>query len=225
MRRRWSSVGSVNKLNMRSKDSMSLESLLSENGIEPEIIMYENGLVNLSDSSFDDQQLSTPMLRTRKTPEKCQTDYLSSLEQRRMSELSPKMYLEDKFKGSSRVKRTQSFVPSLCETVPELADNYIKIPKTEYEQMQNKIAMLEKRYSHDQQQSEPVQDSVSSVQNKYEKTLEEANIESISSTDQLARRLSKDLKIRRSSEQRVFRSPSARRIGSIRRRSQERMSR
>lgn len=56
--------------------------------------------------------------------------------------------------------------------------------------------------------------------NAYEKTLEEA--EPLSpTTDQLARRFSRDLKIRRSTEQKVFRSPSARKIGSIRRRSRE----
>ncbi|XP_046402105.1 uncharacterized protein LOC124168051 isoform X2 [Ischnura elegans] len=60
-----------------------------------------------------------------------------------------------------------------------------------------------------------------SVQTKYEKTLEEAERFSDSSADQLAKRLSRDLKIRWSAEHKIIRSPSARKIGSLRRRSRE----
>ncbi|XP_017768389.1 PREDICTED: uncharacterized protein LOC108556694 [Nicrophorus vespilloides] len=55
----------------------------------------------------------------------------------------------------------------------------------------------------------------------YEQTL--VQTEPLSpTTDQLAKRLSRELKIRRSNEPKVFRSPSARKIGSLRRRSRER---
>lgn len=65
-----------------------------------------------------------------------------------------------------------------------------------------------------------IDNSVKNVQYVYEKTLVEA--EPLSPTaDHLARRLSKELKIRRSCEQKVYRSPSARKIGSLRRRSRE----
>lgn len=55
----------------------------------------------------------------------------------------------------------------------------------------------------------------------YEKTLEEVEALTSPTTEQLAKRLSRELKIRRSTEHKVIRSPSARKIGSIRRRSQE----
>lgn len=61
---------------------------------------------------------------------------------------------------------------------------------------------------------------IEQVQNAYEKTLVESQPLS-PTTDHLARRLSRELKIRRYSEQRVIRSPSARKIGSMRRRSRE----
>lgn len=65
-----------------------------------------------------------------------------------------------------------------------------------------------------------VEDPIIKVQNAYEKTLEEATLLS-PTTDQLVRRFSRELKIRRHSDQKVVRSPSARKIGTIRRRSRE----
>ena len=61
------------------------------------------------------------------------------------------------------------------------------------------------------------------VQGQYEKTLEESEklILERSASEQLARQLSRGLRIRRSAEQRVLRSPSARKIGAVRRRSRE----
>lgn len=53
--------------------------------------------------------------------------------------------------------------------------------------------------------------------------MEEASIGTTVSTDYLAKKLGKELKIRRSEEHKIIRSPSARKIGSLRRRSQERM--
>lgn len=61
------------------------------------------------------------------------------------------------------------------------------------------------------------------VQDQYERTLEESDkllLES-STSEQLARQMSRGLRIRKSAEQRVIRSPSARKIGAIRRRSRE----
>lgn len=61
------------------------------------------------------------------------------------------------------------------------------------------------------------------VQGQYERTLEESQklLLERSASDQLARQLSRGLRIRRSGEQRVVRSPSARKIGAVRRRSRE----
>ena len=59
------------------------------------------------------------------------------------------------------------------------------------------------------------------VQNQYEKTLEESErlLLERTASEQLAQQLKRGLRIRRSADQRVIRSPSARKIGAIRRRS------
>ena len=62
-----------------------------------------------------------------------------------------------------------------------------------------------------------------SVQGAYVKALEESEkllLQRVA-TEQLARQLGRGLRIRRSADQRVIRSPSARKIGAIRRRSRE----
>ena len=65
--------------------------------------------------------------------------------------------------------------------------------------------------------------SSSSVQGEYVKTLEESEklLLERTTSEQLARQLSRGLRIRRSADQRVIRSPSARKIGAIRRRSKD----
>lgn len=62
---------------------------------------------------------------------------------------------------------------------------------------------------------------IANVQDKYVRALEETEelTRSAGGTDELAKRLGRDLKIRRSVEHKIMRSPSARKIGSIRRRS------
>ncbi|KAK4885710.1 hypothetical protein RN001_001981 [Aquatica leii] len=97
--------------------------------------------------------------------------------------------------------------------------DYVKISRSEYEDIQKRVMAIERRISIELDNIEQV-DSVEKVQCAYEKTLVES--EHLSpTTDQLAKRLSKELKIRRSTEQKVVRSPSARKIGSLRRRSRE----
>ena len=61
------------------------------------------------------------------------------------------------------------------------------------------------------------------VQDQYQKTLEESEklLLERSASEQLARQLSRGLRLRKSAEQRVIRSPSARKIVAIRRRSRE----
>lgn len=117
-------------------------------------------------------------------------------------------------------------------------ESFMKISKTEYEEIKHRVSAIETRISKefDKLQSSLINDSMDSVDmqdadhlngpervmDKYERTLEEIEmINSSPSTEQLANRLSRGLKIRRSAEQKVFRSPSQRKIGNIRRRSQE----
>ncbi|GJQ76282.1 hypothetical protein Trydic_g2012 [Trypoxylus dichotomus] len=101
---------------------------------------------------------------------------------------------------------------------------YVKISKAEYEEIKYRVTEIERRISLELENPDvnlvKQLNTIEHVQDAYEQTLEQA--EPLSpTTDQLARRFSKELKIRRSAEQKVIRSPSARKIGTIRRRSRE----
>lgn len=113
-----------------------------------------------------------------------------------------------------------------------LAERY----QSEYDEIKDRVTAIETRISKEfnKIQSSMVNNSVDSVDiadhlngpekvlQKFSKTLEETELmNSTPSTEELAKHLSRGLKIRRSSEHKVIRSPSARKIGSIRRRSQE----
>lgn len=116
--------------------------------------------------------------------------------------------------------------------------SYVRIPKTEYEDIKERVFAIENRLS---QEFTKVRDSLlienspelskdrsfsgaDRVLTEFQRTVEQTEIfESSPTTDRLAKRLSRELKIRRRSveNERVCRSPSARKIGSIRRRSRE----
>lgn len=113
---------------------------------------------------------------------------------------------------------------SLCKSEPvgldetpehprDLSGEFVTVHKKEYEDIKSRVSALEEELE--------MMNAAHSVQSIYEKTLEESERINEGSTEQLARRLSKELKIRRSSENKVIRSPSARKIGSLRRRSKE----
>ena len=109
-------------------------------------------------------------------------------------------------------------------------EEYVRVPKSEYEAIKNRVSAIESRISQEfscianETDETTSSNSASNVQSEYEKTLGEASIESIISADHLAKRLGKELKIRRSSENKIIRSPSARKIGILRRRSQEKIT-
>lgn len=121
-------------------------------------------------------------------------------------------------------------------------DGFMRISKSEYKAITKRVSAIESRISQefskvhaDSLAAKPMDEDYmpisgpENVRNQYEKTLEECASASSSSpsssaaTDQLAKRLSRELKIRRSSAEhhRVIRSPSARKIGTMRRRSRE----
>lgn len=113
--------------------------------------------------------------------------------------------------------------------------DFVHVPKSEYEDLKCRLSAIESCISHEfssvsTSESKTSPDPLNAantplaVQNVYEKTLEDADTAKDASTDILAKRLSRELKIRRSSDCKVIRSPSARKIGSIRRRSRERQS-
>lgn len=103
--------------------------------------------------------------------------------------------------------------------------DYVRISKQEYEEIKSRVSAIENRLSREftdaiQPRIQPLQQ----VQNVYEQTLEEVAMLHCPSSDNLARRLSKELKIRPTEEAKIIRSPSARKIGSIRRRSKENLT-
>ncbi|XP_063706598.1 uncharacterized protein LOC134835623 [Culicoides brevitarsis] len=114
-------------------------------------------------------------------------------------------------------------------------DDFVKIPRSEYEAIKDRVAAIETCISEEFQKNEKLlNDSFVepvvkpecgpvAVDDKYHATLKETHPinEVATTTDQLAKRLSRELKIRRSTENQVIRSPSARKIGTMRRRSRE----
>lgn len=111
-----------------------------------------------------------------------------------------------------------------------------QITKSEYEEIKGRVTAIESKISKEfiKLQSSLSNNSLDSVDTndtrngpervleKFERTLEETGMMNTSPmTEQLAKHLSRGLKIRSSAENKVFRSPSARKIGSIRRKSQE----
>lgn len=112
-------------------------------------------------------------------------------------------------------------------------DDFVKIPKSEYEAFKDRLVSIETKISHEfniakldaVKAERDRNDSMhlngpEKVENKFNKTLQE--VEKLEdgerSTDHLAKRLSRDLKIRPSLDHAIMRSPSARKIGSLRRR-------
>ncbi|XP_055851738.1 uncharacterized protein LOC129916007 [Episyrphus balteatus] len=123
---------------------------------------------------------------------------------------------------------------------------FVRVPKNYYESIIERVSAIETRMS---QEFGKIQNSLSSgddldlsikqarlssddrlncsmsglerVLNEYEQTKEETERLTSPYTENLAKRLSRELKIRRSSENRIIRSPSARKIGTMRRRSRE----
>lgn len=114
-------------------------------------------------------------------------------------------------------------------------NDFVHVPKSEYEDLKTRMSAIESCLSQEfnsmstpENKSSPEKmnaaNTLLAVQTVYEKTLEGADTAKDVTTDQLAKRLSRELKIHRSVENRVIRSPSARKIGTIRRRSRERQS-
>lgn len=102
-------------------------------------------------------------------------------------------------------------------------NDYVRIPKSEYEAIKNRVSAIENRISQEFNVISGIEkiEPVHQVQTAYEKTLEEAAMLVSPGSEQIARRRSRELKIRQSGEHKIIRSPSARKIGIIRRRSRE----
>lgn len=109
----------------------------------------------------------------------------------------------------------------------------IKMSKIEYKEIKERVAAIENHISNEfgtirqsvlKTSPNSVDMSVAErVQTQYERVVVETEALSSPATEQLAQRLSRGLNIRRSVDQCVIRSPSARKIGTIRRRSQDKV--
>lgn len=130
---------------------------------------------------------------------------------------------------NSQTQETKS-CNSLHDSV--LFEDYVRIPKSEYEDIKIRVSKIESRLSNElenfvdvsinnyKESPQKAASAINTVQSAYERTLEESGKLNNSSTDELAKQLSRELKIRRS-DNKIIRSPSARKIGSLRRRSKE----
>lgn len=110
---------------------------------------------------------------------------------------------------------------------PDMKQNnkdYVRISKLEYEEIKSRVSAIENRLSREFTDVIPKMQPLQQVQNVYEQTLEDVAMLNCPNSDNLARRLSKELKIRPEEEAKIIRSPSARKIGSIRRRSKENLT-
>ncbi|XP_058055574.1 uncharacterized protein LOC131206984 [Anopheles bellator] len=124
--------------------------------------------------------------------------------------------------GASSRARNQ--VPAAPDETDGGEEDFLNFQRSEYEAIKKRMTVIETTISQEFRnlgQREEV--LLENVENKYRQTLEHTEpIEAdCSSTDQLAKRLSRELKIRQSGEHKMIRSPSARKIGTIRRRSRE----
>lgn len=134
--------------------------------------------------------------------------------------------------NSDGIISTESMNINECHKTEYKDVSFVKVPRNEYEEFKDRVIALESKISeefenHNQIKNnsfiEPVVNGPNSVQEQFEKVVEQTNPlnEVASVTDTLAKRLSRDLKIRQSIEQQVIRSPSARKIGTMRRRSRD----
>ncbi|KXJ70972.1 hypothetical protein RP20_CCG021885 [Aedes albopictus] len=213
MERRWSVVGAP-WVRKKQKNNSKASSESGSKTEEEDEVEEEKGLAGLS------PVISLPNLAT---PEIEQERELFEAQILKMPQMKGKALFNDdddeddgeEFNGNGKHDNDEE---------------YLRIPKSEYEAIKERVSAIETRISQefgsiiggvvDKRQSI---DNIDRVEDKYQQTLEHTEpIEaSCSSTDQLAKRLSRELKIRRSAEHKVMRSPSARKIGTIRRRSKE----
>lgn len=112
------------------------------------------------------------------------------------------------------------------------SDDFVRISRSEYEDIKNRVSQIESRISSEFENIvgvsmsdleltlEEPRRSLKTVQTAYERTVESAEKLNSPTSDELAKKLNRELRIR-SSEKKVIRSPSARKIGTIRRRSRE----
>ncbi|XP_012164348.2 uncharacterized protein LOC100650641 isoform X1 [Bombus terrestris] len=235
--RRWSSVcdscGDSQRTYRAYSDSSShLKLILKDSEVSNDLHREYNNMfgdadVNLSDDSDEQALLTKDDIKSSKwhTQLNSSSEELKDLgnyKQRRMNPVKRRL----------TVNNLETYSHVQVTSVDNQSEEYVTIPKSEYEEIKNRVLAIESRLSQEfkcinngngEENDDLLLHSVKKVQTAYERTLEEASIESTVTTDYLAKKLGKELKIRRSDEHKIIRSPSARKIGSLRRRSQEKV--
>ncbi|XP_050445910.1 uncharacterized protein LOC126848772 isoform X1 [Cataglyphis hispanica] len=229
--RRWSSVSNSFIYKMRKYNdkithlrSMKYDELLNNDFQQEYDDIFINATVDLSDN--DEQNLLI------------NESHCKNEEQWHMSTNSRKLDATDESNNICLMPEEKTDLEEFnallnADTISLSSDHceedYVRISKREYEEIKNRVSAIESRISQEfgciyNEENNMTTHSVNKVQTAYEKTLEEASIENTLTSDYLAKKLSKELKIRRSREHKIIRSPSARKIGSLRRRSQEKVT-
>ncbi|XP_022116576.2 uncharacterized protein LOC110994319 [Pieris rapae] len=130
---------------------------------------------------------------------------------------------EDILTSSERLFNPHDTI-DLSSDMKQTDKDYVRISKQEYEEIKSRVSAIETRLSREFTDVIPKVQPLQQVQNVYEQTLEDVAMLNCPGSEHLARRLSKELKIRPKEEAKIIRSPSARKIGSIRRRSKENLT-
>lgn len=233
--RRWSSVSNsfdTHKIQKYS-DGMSYLRLIkndepSNDNFQQE---YDNIFfdadINLSDES-DGQNLLVNK-NHRRTSEQWHINASTSSRKLDATDESDNICLPEEKTDSEEFDTSIPNTDTISSSSDRCEEDYVRIPKSEYEDIKNRVSAIESRISQEfgciyNEENDIDTHSVNKVQTAYEKTLEEASIENTLTSDYLAKKLGKELKIRRSGEHKIIRSPSARKIGSLRRRSQEKVT-
>lgn len=197
---------------------------------------------SLDNSKEDDLSHMTPNVSKstkKRRLEKLDLTSFSSKKKKDVMTLASVTEIDD---VDSPPKRRWSFVGSKQmrnnkeEASKASDDSFVKISKVEYEAFKVRLNSIETKITHEFNLTklDAIKSEVSGndsillngpekVQNKYNQTLQEVEkYEDLErNTEHLAKRLSRDLKIRPSIDCGVVRSPSARKIGSLRRRRSE----
>lgn len=144
----------------------------------------------------------------------------------------PTVLMEDKTKNS---KENATFRKNLFNSSPAKnhdKNDVVEISKSEYEEIKQRVSAIETRLTQEFSKFEALANNSldyhspndsrilngpEKVLSRYERTLEETDFMNSSPSTELAQELSRGLNIRRKPEQKIFRSPSARKISKIRR--------
>ncbi|KOX70393.1 Rho GTPase-activating protein 11A [Melipona quadrifasciata] len=230
--RRWSSVcgscDSQRTYRAYSDGSSHLKLILKDSEVSNELKEYNNMFgdvdVNLSDDNDEQVLLTKNDIKSSEWHTQLNSSSRDDLDNCNEICAFP-------LKRRLTVNNFETYSHVQVTSVDNQSEEYVTIPKSEYEEIKNRVSLIESRLSQElkcvnnekNEENDLLVHSVKKVQTAYEKTLEESSIGTTVSTDYLAKKLGKELKIRRSEEHKIIRSPSARKIGSLRRKSQERM--